>query len=62
MKLVFSNRGNTQLMTEIGNTVCTVAEVTPGGVLLFFSSYGVLNQMVSFWKKTGIYEKINTIK
>ena len=38
----YQNRDNMLVFRELGETVRRVAEVTPGGVLIFFPSYRVL--------------------
>jgi Fanconi anemia group J protein len=34
----------------------------PHGVLCFFSSYKVLEKMVTRWQRTGLWQQINALK
>ena len=46
----------------IGYLLNDLCRVTPGGILLFFTSFQKLNDCLSEWIKEGLYEKINSIK
>jgi Fanconi anemia group J protein len=49
----FKNTENVRLQDALGEAVSQICGVTPGGVLVFFSSYSVLNKVVLRWKSTG---------
>lgn len=45
----YQNRDNTDVFRELGETVARVAETTPGGVLIFFPSYRILETAHEQW-------------
>jgi regulator of telomere elongation helicase 1 len=47
----FTRRDNAQYITELGDTVLSVCETTPDGVLCFFTSYGIMAKSIESWKK-----------
>jgi Rad3-related DNA helicase len=44
---------------DLGKTIQRIAGITPGGMLVFFPSYGLLEQCFDLWSKQDI---LNTIK
>lgn len=52
----FKNTENVRLQDALGAAVSDVCRVTPGGVLVFFSSYSVLNKVVLRWQSTGFLD------
>ena len=58
-------RSNDNLSTQykiIGNLLYDLSIITPGGIIMFFSSYKVLNDCINDWKEEDIYDKINSNK
>lgn len=47
---------------EMGNTMIRIAENTPGGILMFFPSYFLMEKCYQIWNDNGILWKINNIK
>ena len=45
----FSRRNDPEYVAELGNTLASLARVVPGGMLVFFPSYGVMNSCVAGW-------------
>ncbi|EAN32138.1 DNA repair helicase (rad3) family protein [Theileria parva strain Muguga] len=58
----FNTRNKMNYITELGNAVLSFVKNVPGGVLVFFGSYSVMNYTASVWKKIGIYSKIEMFK
>uniref|UniRef100_A0A182N072 Regulator of telomere elongation helicase 1 homolog n=1 Tax=Anopheles dirus TaxID=7168 RepID=A0A182N072_9DIPT len=56
------SRANPQYVTSLGRTVLSLCPVIPGGVLVFFPSYPVLNKCVEDWQASGIWAQINRTK
>jgi Rad3-related DNA helicase len=51
--LLFFSRGNKKYISSLGKTVANFSRVVPGGVLVFFPSYGILRQCRDVWKETS---------
>jgi len=39
---------------DLGNSVISIAEKTPGGILMFFPSYRVLESTYQYWLDSNI--------
>lgn len=48
----FQNRKNIDYVTDVGESLIRVMEATPQGILVFFSSYSQMDELVSTWKAT----------
>ena len=46
----------------LGYLLNDLCSVTPGGILIFFSSYEKIDNCLSVWKNEGLYDKINSVK
>ena len=53
-KFNFHNRKNADMVREVGRCLDKLSQITPGGVLVFFPSHGLLNNFVYTWKREGI--------
>eukprot|EP00978_Attheya_sp_CCMP212_P014617 scaffold37345_cov53-Attheya_sp.AAC.1 len=49
LKSTYDRRNDVEYLTELGNTIISLARVTPGGMLIFFPSYGVMDTYVERW-------------
>lgn len=58
----FNHRNNTKMLIELGKSIIQIAKVTPGGILLFFTSYSYMNYCYSLWKLYDIITRLSTIK
>ena len=56
------NRNNNQMILNLGKTIVELCKVTPGGVLVFFSSYGVMEDFIKKWEKNKIISEISKYK
>ena len=45
----YNRRNDIDYITELGNTIISLARVIPGGVLIFFPSYGVMETCIEKW-------------
>lgn len=45
----YNRRDNVEYITELGNTIISLSKVIPGGVLIFFPSYGVMEACIESW-------------
>jgi Rad3-related DNA helicase len=55
-KLEFSygNRDNMEMIDDLGLTIAKIAERVPGGVLIFFPSYWLMDKLYDRWADKGI--------
>jgi regulator of telomere elongation helicase 1 len=47
----YENRSSTNYVTDMGNAIISFCSVIPDGVLVFFPSYGVMQQCIDSWKR-----------
>ena len=40
----FQNKDNTDMVDDLAYSIATVAKTVPGGILVFFPSYGLMNK------------------
>lgn len=50
------------MIVDLGKTIARVASITPGGMLVFFPSYGLMEQSFDVWEKNGITNMIASQK
>lgn len=58
----FANRGNFDLLMELGRTLQNVCNVVPNGIVCFFGSYDFLNSFYESLEKNEILAKIQSKK
>ncbi|PHH78376.1 hypothetical protein CDD80_6999 [Ophiocordyceps camponoti-rufipedis] len=46
----FQHRGDSELMTQLGLAMVNLCSVVPDGIVVFFPSYGYLDEVVAAWK------------
>ncbi|EDR26949.1 regulator of telomere elongation helicase 1 rtel1, putative [Entamoeba dispar SAW760] len=51
-----------EMIEQAGNTMFRVLSKSPGGGLVFFASYSMLNRVVELWKQQGVYTQLNKLK
>jgi len=47
---------------DLGKSILRIAKITPGGMLVFFPSYGLLEQCFDLWTKHEIMSAIRHAK
>ncbi len=50
LKFDFENRSNADMLEDLGETVERAARIVPGGILIFFPSYKLLNDIYLNWR------------
>ena len=55
-------RSNHSLLDETGSTLVAVCQKVPNGVVVFVPSYAYEAQLVQHWKRTGLWQKLQTVK
>uniref|UniRef100_A0A1B0CHR4 Regulator of telomere elongation helicase 1 homolog n=1 Tax=Lutzomyia longipalpis TaxID=7200 RepID=A0A1B0CHR4_LUTLO len=58
----YNNRDNPKYITSLGRTILSFTPVIPGGVLIFFPSYTMLNKCQTSWQDSGLWSQISNIK
>lgn len=58
----YQNRDNPKYMKSLGLTIQALCRITPNGVLIFFSSYTLMNKCKDVWTSSGIWQGIQDIK
>ena len=58
----YANRSSPRYMTALGELVHRVAANVPHGLLVFFTTYAVMNATVQFWEQSGLKARIDSTK
>ncbi|KFB40137.1 AGAP000634-PA-like protein [Anopheles sinensis] len=58
----YANRNNPEYIASLGRSVLSFCPVIPGGLLIFFPSYPMLNRCVEEWQTSGMWAQINRAK
>ncbi|KAF5666621.1 chromosome transmission fidelity 1 [Fusarium heterosporum] len=48
----FQRRGDTEMITQLGLAILNLCSLVPDGVVIFFPSYGYLDEVVAVWQKS----------
>lgn len=62
MDTTYRNTSNFAWQDGLGNCIVDYCKVIPGGVLVFFPSYRLLNNLSLRWQSVGIWEQLETVK
>jgi regulator of telomere elongation helicase 1 len=55
-------REQESIQHDLGLTLLKICEVTPGGVLVFFSSYNMLKRHYEYWEEKKIIKQFEKVK
>ncbi|KAH7253828.1 helicase C-terminal domain-containing protein [Fusarium redolens] len=63
----FQKRGDTEMITQLGLAILNLCSLVPDGVVIFFPSYGYLDEVVNVWQKSHgnaqpIWDRLGTRK
>lgn len=58
----YQKRNDEGMINDLGFDLHRLLTVIPDGSVAFFPSYNYLAEVVAFWKKSGVYEKIDRVK
>ena len=56
------NRLNMEMIYQLGLTILEFCKFTPGGILVFFSSYSIMDKYISEWSDKNIISEISKYK
>jgi len=62
LKAVYSTTQTSTYKDGLGVSLCSIAETIPGGMLVFFPSYALLDACVSRWQETGCLDALQAAK
>ena len=58
----YKNRSSEPYMKSLGYSILNFLRIIPDGVLIFFSSYSILELTLQFWEQSGILDKLKGLK
>ena len=61
-EFLFQKRNDPKQLTSLGEFLIEITKRVPYGVVIFFPSYKYLDQVLQFWKNTGILSSIESNK
>uniref|UniRef100_A0AAV1VND3 Helicase ATP-binding domain-containing protein n=1 Tax=Peronospora matthiolae TaxID=2874970 RepID=A0AAV1VND3_9STRA len=62
LQSTYDNQQNPRYQDSMGHLLLQYSQAIPGGILMFFPSYSLLNKLVSRWKKTKLWGEIEQFK
>ena len=62
MRLLFGYRNDQIVVLALGEIILRLLKEIPDGAVIFFPSYGYLNQVTHMWRNKGLLEHIEKIK
>jgi Rad3-related DNA helicase len=57
-KFDYMSRDNFEMIDDLATTIAKISTRVPGGILIFFPSYKVMNDIYERWTKSGGLHKI----
>ncbi|TGZ46291.1 hypothetical protein CRM22_011125 [Opisthorchis felineus] len=54
----YATREKPEYRTSLGLTLVEIIQIVPAGLLVFFTSYGMMSQCVDAWKDEQLYDKM----
>jgi len=58
----YSKRDNDATFIDLGKSILKIGQITPGGILIFFPSYWMMDKCFVMWEKNGIIKEIEKCK
>ena len=55
-------REQESIQLDLGKSLLRLAKVTPGGILVFFSSYSMLKRHYEFWESNKLIKELEAVK
>lgn len=56
------NRSDPSMIADLGRAIVNVCHVTPGGIVVFLSSFAYCDQVIQAWQKDGILDRMKKKK
>ncbi|OON16921.1 DNA repair helicase, partial [Opisthorchis viverrini] len=54
----YATRDKPEYRTSLGMTLVEIIQIVPAGLLVFFTSYGMMSQCIDAWKNEQLYDKM----
>jgi regulator of telomere elongation helicase 1 len=54
----YNNKDNINMFLELGYSIFEIIKKVPHGVLIFFTSYALLDKCYNLWERYGIIDDI----
>lgn len=54
----YQNKDNVEMLEELGRTFARIAQHVPGGMLVFFPSYWLMDKIYDVWDRSGVLDTI----
>lgn len=58
----YEKRHDAKMIKDLGLLISNYSRVIPDGLVVFFTSFAYLEEIVGVWKTSGIYSSLNSIK
>lgn len=55
-------RENPKYLGDLGGVLKNLCRVIPDGILMFFTSYPVMQKTIDYWQQEGHWSHISTLK
>ncbi|KAI9915934.1 hypothetical protein PsorP6_007544 [Peronosclerospora sorghi] len=62
LQSTYSNQQDPRYQDSMGQLLLQYSQAIPGGILMFFPSYSLLDKLSKRWKKTKLWDEINEFK
>ncbi|GMF19040.1 unnamed protein product [Phytophthora lilii] len=62
LQSTYNNQQDTRYQDSMGQLLLQYSQAIPGGILMFFPSYSLLNKLSTRWKKTKLWNEIDQYK
>ncbi|KAK9811933.1 hypothetical protein WJX73_000684 [Symbiochloris irregularis] len=62
MQVTYQTTSNLAVQDAIGQCILSAARIVPDGMLVFFSSYSLLDRLVQRWQATSIWKELTSLK
>ncbi|KAG2949411.1 Fanconi anemia group J [Phytophthora cactorum] len=62
LQSTYNNQQDSRYQDSMGQLLLQYSQAIPGGILMFFPSYSLLNKLTTRWKKTKLWAEIEQFK
>ncbi|TYZ61577.1 hypothetical protein PybrP1_000774 [[Pythium] brassicae (nom. inval.)] len=58
----YANQQEFRYQDSMGQLLLQYAQIVPGGILMFFPSYSLLDKLATRWRQTGLWGQVDAVK
>ncbi|KAH7479926.1 Fanconi anemia group J protein [Phytophthora ramorum] len=62
LQSTYNNQQDIKYQDSVGQLLLQYSQAVPGGILMFFPSYSLLNKLTTRWKKTKLWSQLEQFK